>query len=66
MTECPPEEQALIDELRNIPDVLFPVGQRNLMEIVENQQLIGRGIAKLIEVLPDHTGRGFGNPGYDV
>lgn len=66
MTERPPDEEVLIAELRGVADVSFPVGQLHLTVVVENQQLIARGIAKLIEVLPDHTGRGFGYPGYDV
>jgi hypothetical protein len=43
------DDERLVADLRAIPDVFFPTGHQHLMVIVENQQLIARGIAKLIE-----------------
>jgi hypothetical protein len=49
-------EQELIDSLRRMPDVLFPVGQQHLELLIENQQVIAEGIAHLIEQLADSRG----------
>ncbi len=64
MTERPADEAALIRDLRNMQG-MDPDGNREIVAINDNLRLIARGLAKVIEVLPDHNERGYGNPAFD-
>lgn len=59
------DERELIDKLRKMSDISFPTGHAHLGFIIENQQLIARGIAKVLDLLPDDVERGFGHSRYD-